>query len=92
MATSEQVVVRARNESESGRVGPNSRRLLPGKRSKRFFDCVYNQPRDAYKKHAAELCPSIFHEGLLACLRELGTTFDHPAWIALSPPVELVIH
>ena len=44
---------------------------------------------DSYEKQVTELCPSIFQEGLLACLRELGTPFDHLSWTAPTPLVEL---
>ncbi|GFS37313.1 hypothetical protein Acr_00g0051320 [Actinidia rufa] len=36
----------------------------------------------------AELRPSIFQEGWLACLKELGTPSDHLAWNAVNPLIE----
>ena len=37
----------------------------------------------------AELRPSIFREGWLACLKELGTPTEHPTWTVAAPEVVL---
>ena len=36
-----------------------------------------------------ELCPGIFQEGWIACLKELGTHSHHPAWTTIAPTVKL---
>ena len=55
----------------------------------KVFDCGYNCVGDSYEKQVAELRPSIFLKGLLACLKEPGTSLDHPTWTTTAPPVEL---
>ena len=56
----------------------------------RVFNRSYNRAGDSYEKQVTELHPSIFHKGWLACLKELGTPSDHPAWTVVAPSVELL--
>ncbi|GFZ19723.1 hypothetical protein Acr_28g0004280 [Actinidia rufa] len=44
---------------------------------------------DVYEKQLAELCPGVFQEGWLACLKELEIPPNHPVWAFLAPPVQL---
>ena len=57
---------------------------------RKVFDCGYEQAGDSYERQIVELGPGIFQEGWFACLRELGTPSDHPAWTAPAPSVELL--
>ena len=58
---------------------------------RKVFYHGYKRAGNSYEKQVAELHPGIFQEGWLACLRELETPFDHPAWTAptLALPIEL---
>ncbi|GFZ15656.1 homeodomain-like superfamily protein [Actinidia rufa] len=56
------------------------------------FERVYNQGIDRavdnYDKQLVNLRPSIFRDGWLACLKELGVPLEHPALSAIPPAVE----
>ena len=58
------------------------------------FEWVYNQginrAGDNYNKQLAELCPNIFQEGWLACLKEVVIPSNHHAWSWAPPEVELM--
>ena len=56
---------------------------------KKQFDRAFERAGDVYKRQLAELRPDIFQEGWLACLKELKTSLDHPAWASPAPPIQL---
>ena len=47
--------------------------MASGKVFQKVFDRGYNRAGNSYEKQVAELCPDIFQEDWLICLRELGT-------------------
>ncbi|GFS37204.1 hypothetical protein Acr_00g0050620 [Actinidia rufa] len=55
---------------------------------KKLFYRAFERVRDVYEKQLAELCPGIFQEGWLTCLKELKVPLDHPAWSSPTPPVQ----
>ncbi|GFZ14403.1 hypothetical protein Acr_24g0005930 [Actinidia rufa] len=56
---------------------------------KKLFDRAFERAGDVYERQLAELCPGVFQEGWLACLKELKTLLDHPAWASPAPPIQL---
>ncbi|PSS33112.1 Stress response protein [Actinidia chinensis var. chinensis] len=62
------------------------KKVASGEVFERVFNRGYNHAGDSYEKQVAELRPSIFKEGWLVYLKELGAPSDHLAWNALTPP------
>ena len=97
LAATKQVAVHARNEAEAALAQMNKalqdlaelQKVTSGEVFEQVFNRGYNRAGDFYEKQVAELRPIIFQEGWRACLRELGTPSDHPAWTAAAPPVKL---
>ncbi|GFZ09193.1 hypothetical protein Acr_20g0010010 [Actinidia rufa] len=56
---------------------------------KKLFDRAFERAGDVYERQLAKLCPDIFQEGWLACLKELKIPLDHPSWSSPAPSIQL---
>ena len=62
-------------------------RVAQGPVYQRVFDRGWNKAGLFYVRDVAQERLDGFHDGWLACLKELGTPPDHPTWVAGKPSI-----
>ncbi|GFZ09640.1 hypothetical protein Acr_21g0002390 [Actinidia rufa] len=85
-ATGKLTVAHAKLDKSRGEVS-KLQRVVQGPVYRRVFDYGWNRAGLFYVRNVAHERLDDFHDGWLACLKELGMPSYHPTWAAMKPPV-----